>query len=158
MTENRRPQTFTDGGQKALPKAISDAIDAYGAAVAGACANFDDGAPSICRAALERAIADHADVGKAADWQQATEEMDAAQVPATSFVNRIEERRRIDARRLADAEQAFREECEAAAKEPSDWLKGAPFVREDQFCGVPLRLRVPIPPATWKPAGKDGGA
>jgi hypothetical protein len=42
-----------------LPKAISDAIDAYGAAVAGACANVDDGAPSICRAALERAIADH---------------------------------------------------------------------------------------------------
>lgn len=30
-----------------------------------------------------------------------------------SLLDEIEERRRIDARRLADAEQAFREECEA---------------------------------------------
>jgi hypothetical protein len=36
-----------------------------------------------------------------------------------AMLDEIEERRRIDARRLADAEQAFREECEAAAKEPS---------------------------------------
>jgi hypothetical protein len=75
MTENRRPQTFTDGEQKALPKAISDAIDAYGAAVAGACANFDDGTLSICRAALERAIAGH-----------------AAATPAPSALERLRER------------------------------------------------------------------
>ena len=42
-----------------LPKAISDAIEAYAAAIAGACANFDDGTPGIRRAALERAIAEH---------------------------------------------------------------------------------------------------
>lgn len=78
MTENRRPQTVTDGGQKALPKSISDAIT-----------HFTLKLNNDALAALERAIADHADVGKAADWQQATEEMDAAQVPAASFVNRV---------------------------------------------------------------------
>jgi hypothetical protein len=41
-----------------------------------------------------------------------------------AMLDEIEERRRIDARRLADAEQAFREECEHwTAKNP--WLGGA---------------------------------
>lgn len=75
-----------------------------------------------------------------------------------ALLDEIEERRRIDARRLADAEQAFREECEAAAKEPSDWLKGTKFVAVDE---APMTkeqwdaIKPKLPPMTWKPAGKD---
>jgi hypothetical protein len=74
-----------------------------------------------------------------------------------AMLDEIEERRRIDARRLADAEQAFREECEAAAKEPSNLIWRAPFV-PTKVEQLPSAIGVPIPPATWKPAGKDGGA
>jgi hypothetical protein len=56
MTENRRPQTVTDGRQKALTKAISDAIDEYRNKLRG---GFRPEFVDYARAALERAIADH---------------------------------------------------------------------------------------------------
>lgn len=52
----------------------------------------------------------------------------------TALLDEIEERRRIDARRLADAEQAFREECGWIGKGPADF------------------------PLSWFRNGKDGGA
>lgn len=131
------------GERMTLPKAISDAIDAYQKAV------------SDCRTirytkfgkALRLMLQEHA-----ASWLHTIDRDTLA-----AMLDEIEESRRIDARRLADAEHAFREECEAAAKEPSDWLKRCIWKQAAKE-HLPSAIGVPIPPATWKPAGKDGGA
>jgi hypothetical protein len=103
-----------------LPKAISDAIDEYRNKLRG---GFRPEFVDYARAALERAIADHADVGKAADWQQATEEMDAAQVPATSFVNRV---RWLLAHRVKDmVPPSVEESAQAYAVSIAAHLRGA---------------------------------
>jgi hypothetical protein len=74
------------------------------------------------------------------------------------LLDEIEERRRIDARRLADAEQAFREECELAARTHNHLLDDLPWRTTKPTDQLPSAIGVPIPPATWEPAGKDGGA
>jgi len=83
------------------------------------------------------------------------------------LLDEIEERRRIDARRLADAEQAFREECEAEEQKRKDFIaqRNDPSLddyekRASKFWGVDLRGRMKrvdgyLPSV---PAGKDGGA
>jgi hypothetical protein len=84
-----------------------------------------------------------------------------------ALLDEIEERRRIDARRLADAEQAFREECEAEEQKRKDFIaqRNDPSLddyekRASKFWGVDLRGRMKrvdgyLPSV---PAGKDGGA
>jgi hypothetical protein len=59
-------------------------------------------------------------------------------------------------RHARDDYDAFHAECEAAAKTPSTFLNGLPFVEE--FTGVAHRYRIatPLPEAKWRPAG-DGG-
>jgi hypothetical protein len=70
----------------------------------------------------------------AASWLHTDAWYDIDRDTLAAMLDEIEERRRIDARRLDDAEQAFREECEAAAKLPGGWLKDAPFVIIDEHC------------------------
>lgn len=76
----------------------------------------------------------------------------------TALLDEIEERRRIDARRLADAEQAFREECELAAKTHNHLLDDLPWKTHKPTDQLPSAIGVPLPTATWTPKGKDGGA
>jgi hypothetical protein len=83
------------------------------------------------------------------------------------LLDEIEERRRIDARRLADAEQAFREECEAEEQKRKDFIAkrndpelDAVEERASKFWNLDLRGRMKrvdgyLPSV---PAGKDGGA
>lgn len=68
------------------------------------------------------------------------------------LLDEIEERRRNDARRLADAEQALREECEAAAKSTSLWMERCIWKQAAKVEQLPSAIGVPMP------KGKDGGA
>jgi hypothetical protein len=82
-----------------------------------------------------------------------------------AMLDEIEERRRIDARRLADAEQAFREECEAEEQKRKDFIAkrndpelDAVEERASKFWNLDLRGRMKRAGECFVREGKDGGA